>query len=71
MPEMRRFVVTETREVKVSANSCIEAAQIAQKAFDGGQKGSRLASKDGLDGIWGDTNSSVRQIEVDVREGYK
>ena len=33
MPELRYYTVTQEREVKVSANSPIEAAQIAAAAF--------------------------------------
>ena len=33
MPELRYYTVTQEREVKVSANSPIEAAQIASVAF--------------------------------------
>jgi hypothetical protein len=35
MPEIRYYTVTQEREVKVSANSPVEAAQIADAAFKG------------------------------------
>lgn len=34
MPEIRYYTVTQEREVKVSASSPLEAAQIASAAFD-------------------------------------
>lgn len=35
MPEIRYYTVTQEREVKVTANSPLEAAQIADAAFKG------------------------------------
>lgn len=74
MPESRAFVVTETRQVKVAANSCVEAAQIAQLAFDGKTEfdvNTARGVEQALPGVWGYKNSSIRQVEVEVREGYK
>lgn len=73
MPEMKTFTVIEARHVEVVANSPAEAAQIANKAFAIGdtQVGRGLRSKEGLHGIWGDTQSKVRQIAIEVKEkGY-
>ena len=69
MPEMRNFVVTETRKVKVSANNAIDAARIANKAFEEGQNSDYgLKDKDGLRGIWGDTDERIRQTDIRVQE---
>jgi len=72
MPDIRHFVVTETRSVKVSANNAEDAARIANKAFGGTpQVGlGYLKEKEGLDDIWGDTNSHVRQVDLHVTEGH-
>ena len=35
MPEIRYFVVTQTREVKVAANNELQAAVLATKELDG------------------------------------
>jgi hypothetical protein len=37
MPEMISYTVTQTREVKVTANSMVDAIRIAEVAFDKGQ----------------------------------
>lgn len=70
MPEIRYYTVTETRMVEVTANTVIDAARIANKVFEGGEVSSRggLKSKEGLEGVWGDTNSLVRQGAIVVEE---
>lgn len=62
MPELRYYTVTQEREVKVSANSPIEAAQIADAAFKG------VIQKDDPSGP-GITNP-VRERDITVREDY-
>lgn len=69
MPEIKHYVVTEHRQVKVAANTPVDAARLAAKAFEpDSQVGTSLRNKEGLDGVWGDTNSRVRQTELHVEE---
>jgi hypothetical protein len=67
MPEIRHFVVTETRRVQVSANNAVDAAKIGQRAFDGEPTRSSIDVEADL-GIWGHTNSSVQQTELNVKD---
>lgn len=69
MPEMRKFIVTEVRQVEVAANTAVDAGRIADKAFKEGQNsGGGLKTKEGLDGIWGDTRTRIRQTDLHVEE---
>lgn len=65
MPEMRTYIVTQVREVKVSANSILDAAQIATIAFEHGQttNGSLLPGM-GVPGMWGNTDKLIREISL-------
>ena len=63
MPEIRYYTVTQEREVKVWANSPIEAAQIADAAFnDRIVEGDQSAAPH--------IRSPVRERSIDVREDY-
>lgn len=63
MPEIRYYTVTQEREVKVWANSPIEAAQVADAAFnDRIQEGDQSAAPH--------IRSPVRERSIDVREDY-
>ena len=66
MPEIRRYVVTQTREVEVTANHAEDAVRIANAAFRNGQKG--LDVIDGPSEVWGNTSSRVRQVEISAKE---
>lgn len=73
MPESRTFTVTESRTVRVTANTAADAVRLADQAFSGksaqhGRGG--LRSKEGLDGVWGDTTTWVRQVELNAQEGF-
>lgn len=69
MPEMRRYTVTETRTVRVSANSAVGAARIAAVAFAEGQDSAgHLKSKEGLGDLWGDTDTRIRVVGLEVVE---
>lgn len=63
MPEIRYYTVRQEREVKVQANSPVEAAQIAQRAFDGE---TYALPED----VWGNPTSAVRDRDLVVREDY-
>lgn len=66
MPEIRRYRVTQIREVEVEANSHRDAIDIAHEAFETGQDSNgRLALKP--EGIWGDSISKVKTVEVNCR----
>lgn len=63
MPEIRYYTVTQEREVKLWANSPIEAAQIANAVFqDKIQEGDQSAAPH--------IRSPVRERSLDVREDY-
>lgn len=67
MPEMRNYTVIQTREVRVTANHAEDAVRIGAAAFKNGQN---LDSGviDGPEGVWGNTTSRVRQIEIIAKE---
>jgi len=69
MPEIRYFEVTETRKVKVAANSPDDAVRIAAAAFEHGQN-SDYAVKNGHGphDVWGNTISKVRVVKMKVDE---
>lgn len=54
MPEIRHYTVTETREVEVTANSSLDAAQIAAQAFKFGPNAT-------AEGVWGHPTSDIKQ----------
>lgn len=58
MPEIRYFIVTQTREVKVQANTLPEAAQLADAYFEDTPKPD----------LWGAVISPVRNTDLAVRE---
>lgn len=72
MPEIRHYTVTQTRKVRVSANSAADAAQIAAAAFEHGQMKSEpsVTGGRGPHGIWGNTTGRIEEIDMRViREG--
>lgn len=69
MPAMRRYRVRQVREVTVTANNPINAAQIAEAAFDHGQDSSNnVARGKGPEGVWGNTNDRVRTVDIRCEE---
>lgn len=77
MHEIRNFVVAQTREVSVRANSLEDAIRIAGRAFvdgqnsDGGVKlRSRPEKADPIEGIWGNTTSRIKETDLSAREAY-
>jgi len=62
MPEVRYFTVTQEREVKVSADHPLAAAQLGQAAFDGQIDDEDLARLH--------VTKPVRQRSLEVREDY-
>lgn len=80
MPEMRYYVVKQTREVKVTANSAADAAQIAGYAFEHGQNSdngvhsahpSVAPQSHPLNGIWGNTTTKIRETSLYIDEGVR
>lgn len=69
MPEIRTFIVTQTREVKVTANSAADAMLLAEAAFVHGQNSANgIAIGKGPEGIWGNTDSRIREVGLAVEE---
>ncbi len=65
MPEMKYFEVTQTRRVKVTANSANEAVAIASAAFEHGQDSNGGVAKDkGPAGVWGNTRSRIEVTSI-------
>jgi hypothetical protein len=72
MPEIRHYTVTQTRKVRVSANSAADAAQIASVAFDsnGTTENGNVIHGRGPHGIWGNTSGAIQEIDMRVvRDG--
>lgn len=67
MPEMQHFVITQTREVEVTANSHRDAIDIAHEAFQTGQDANGRITKRPESGCWGDTDGRVRTVEVNCK----
>jgi hypothetical protein len=61
MPEMVSYVVTQTREVKITANSAADAVVVATATFDHKLK---------PDEIWGHATTDVRITDISAREAY-
>lgn len=69
MPQMKDFRVTQTRVVRVRANSMLDAIQIAEAAFEHGQDANGAITKDkGPKGVWGNTTSHIAEHELTVQE---
>ena len=68
MPEMRRYIVTQTRVVEVDANSTTDAALLAQTAFIHGQNANGRIDPDKRPNVWGDTKGRIREIEISVKD---
>lgn len=70
MPEIRRFIIQQVREVEVDANSVVDAARIASAAFEHGHLGTTTAVAAGkaAEGVWGNTMSRTREIDLHVTE---
>lgn len=62
MPEIRYYTVTQEREVRVSASSPLEAAQLATAAFAGEIQTDDIAKINVI--------TPVRERSIDVREDY-
>lgn len=65
MPQIRHYTVTETREVKVVANSPADAVQIAASAFALTHEAHSGVS---IDGVWGNTSCFVRVTDISANE---
>ena len=70
MPAIRRYRVSETREVDVDARTAVEAAQIADVAFRNGQNSDHgvVVQDLSLEGTWGNTVTEIRTTDITVRE---
>lgn len=65
MPEMRNYVVTQTRIVEVTANSSEDAVRIAVVAFEHGQNADvGIPATKAPEGIWGNTRSRVKELKI-------
>lgn len=58
MPENRYFIVTQTREVKVKANTLVDAGRIADAHFDNAEKPD----------VYGNAVSAIRNTDMVIRE---
>lgn len=69
MPQMRRYRVVEMREVYVDANTAVDATRIAGAAFEHGQDASHgVAQGKAPEGIWGNTVTQARTIDISATE---
>ena len=69
MPEIQHFVVTQTREVRVTANNAVDAVRIAGAAFENGQN-SDYGVKNGPEGIWGNTRSQIKVTDISASKEW-
>lgn len=70
MPEIRYYVVEQTREVKVTANTLVDAVRIASEAFEKGQNSDNAVKNPELEGVWGNTTTPVKETDIHAREAY-
>ncbi len=68
MPDKRYYTVIQEREVKVVANSAIDAALIADDAFE--CRPNDDSTKIKLYDVWGNATTDVRTRDLIVREDY-
>lgn len=69
MPEMRRYKVSQIREVSVQANCAGDAVVLAEAAFTHGQDINHGIARDkGPTGIWGNTTSKIREVALSTKE---
>lgn len=73
MPQTKYYVVTQTREVKVTANSEVDAVRISAMALSYGQNadnGIRFPESAAgiMQGVWGNTTSPIEVIETIVKK---
>lgn len=67
MPAMRKYTVTQTRQVEVSANTPVDAVRIAGMAFDGKPTESTIDTEVEL-GVWGHTHGKPLPVGMTVEE---
>ena len=69
MPDIRSYVVTQEREVKVQSTCPEEAVRVAEAAFGNGQD--EYLNANGLvEDTIGNTTTRIRTIEIRAREDY-
>lgn len=72
MPEMRYYTVTQTREVKIVANSVLDAANLGDAAFknglrNGGNEDFAISIIAPPEGIWGNATEDIKVIDLNVK----
>jgi len=67
MPANRRYTVTQTRQIEVTANDTVGAIRVADLAFQGEQAESTLVVEQQL-GIWGHAHGKPATIETHAKE---
>jgi len=68
MPEMRMFMVSQIREVKVRANCAGDAIVLAEVAFEHGQNDDNTVRGRGPIAVWGNTVSKIREVALSTKE---
>ncbi len=66
MPATKHYIVSQEREVKITANNEIDALRIADAAFSN----DKMNPKHGVDGVWGNITTDIRVCAVMVQEDY-
>lgn len=67
MPEMRYYTVTQTREVKLVANSMSDAARLGDAAFKGGVRVGDFDIKERPEDVWGNATSDIKELDLNVK----
>ena len=67
MPIVNHYVVEQTREVKITANSLESALLLAQQTFRGTES-TEVDEKPVT--VWGHPTGPIKETDVHVRESY-
>ena len=67
MPEMKQYIVSQTREVSVTANNEVDAIRIADAALTHGQDANGGIAKDKApEGVWGNTDARIEVTDLSI-----
>lgn len=67
MPEVKHYIVTQEREVRVTANDPLSAIAIASVAF---QQEGLAKSGVGIEDVYGTTTREVEITDIQARKDY-
>lgn len=68
MPEIKHYAVTQTRLIRVRANSPADAAVIAQHAFRSHTTTDGVVNQVEIAGVWGNTTGRLEELDLHVKD---